>query len=662
MKSREVFHVDLETRSKANLRDVGVHEYARHPSTEILLFGGALDERPVFCIDLLKTQGKLDPRIANRLGDPNVLKTAFNSSFEVTVLREQYPELGIDHSQWLDVQSYAGSLALPQRLEDCARVFYGEDDPTLLKDTKGKNLINVFSKWRGAEKGFADPREEALREHWVDFTKYCAQDVALTRRLFNDLRPYAEHTYTAFEHRVWLTDQNINDRGIPVDMRYVELAMDYLAAYLKMRGEDAKRISGLDNPNSIQQLSAWLQTKGIKVDNLQKQTVKDLLAGDIDRDVAEVLRIRLESGAAGVKKFKAMLDRGGSDGRLRGEYRYFRASTGRWGGAGVQVQNLQRGIVGAKTVADTVKLLESLMDLVVAEETETIQFLYSNVVDAVGSTIRPSICAPEDQHFIVADYSSIETAVIGWLAGEKKILDLMHNGGDPYKDMATEVFSVGYDDVNKSQRTYCKPVVLGGVFGMGGAAYQKYAAGYGVELEEEEAYSIIRLLRGRYTAIKQLWDGLDFAFREVLSGGFNIEVPYRGLTLFRTDERFVFMRLPSGRCLSYPNARFNDEGQIVCDALREGKWCEVKLYGGRLAQNATQATARDLLANALVNAEAAGFEIVMHTHDEMIALEDIGDDEHSLDTLRKTMCLLPDWAEGIPIDASGFVSRRYLKD
>lgn len=694
-------HIDLETYSDVDLRAQGMYVYAEHPTTEILMVGAAYDDKEPVLFDT--TTDKPPQWLLDDLIDPTVDKLAFNAPFEMEILRNVWG-LDIQTDEWTDVMVLAKTLSFSGGLGMVGECVGIPQDARKL--SQGRALIKKFCGPKVKTEKHPHGRSTKLTdpEAWADFCGYCVQDVIAERAIYRKMQPFVKYTHPDGERYIWLLDQEINKRGLPIDSELVASAIEVYGKNLKGLLAAIKSITGLDNPNSVVQLRSWLATQGVAVDSLTKEVLRDvLLRPDLSSHVRQVLLLRQEASKVSPKKFSAFKKRTSVDSRLRGGFQFYGAArTGRWTGNGVQPHNLV-GPTAAFAAPDTPQLQRKLAQAIKAvkqQDCELLTILYPSVTDALVSTIRCAIAAPEGQRLRVADLSSIETVVIGWLSGCDRILDLFRTGKDAYKDFATEVFSVEYDDVTKDMRKFCKPPVLGCGFALGANGLAAYAQGFGMNLsqlfedgdkwlidglknpedqtadtlsEQEKAEGVGRRLvnvyRRSYPQVSAFWASLKFASFDALTNASGFS--RAGKITYEYIEPFLFCHLPSGRSLSYfkPEARMQEHPKFerpVKTLTYEGidqytrKWCRLTTHPGKLAENAVQAVARDLLAAGLQNADAAGFDIVGHVHDEILATTAEGGPD--VEGLINCMTDAPAWAEDMPIFATGWEGSFYLKD
>lgn len=644
-------HLDLETRSPADLAAVGPRRYARAPGAAVLLCAYAFDDGPVQVWEACK--GPMPRELEAALRDPHVLKWAHNAAFERAMLEDV---LGIPcpPEQWRCTQALALSLALPASLEACAEAL----GLPVRKDPAGKRLIKLFSQPHDAfgEPGFTPP--EAAPEDWRAFVDYCRRDVEVERAIHMAL---IDHDMPAHEWALWALDQRINDRGLPVDRALVDAALRVDAGNRERLMARAREITGLANPNSREQLLAWLSDQGVEAEALTRADVDELISREgLTPEALEMLSIRRQLARTSVQKFQALARATGDDGRVRGCFQFYGARTGRWAGRIFQPQNIARGAL------PTPEAMATAREAVLTGDAEFVGMAYDDdVTEVLASLIRPAIRAPEGRKLVVADYSSIESVMVAWAAGAGNMLDVFRDGRDIYKDFASRLFGVGYEAVTKKQRQFAKPAVLGAVYMLGARGLRAYAKNYGVELTDTEADRHIRTFREAYPAIPRFWARLaDAAFACAAKDGATARV---GAFLFRREGLWLFIDLPGGRSLAYrrPRIELVEGREAVCyDGVDNcaRKWGRLTTHPGKLTENIVQAIARDVLKAGLTRAAAdPGLAVVGHVHDEIIAEAD-ADDEPALARLIGHMTAPIGWCADAPIRAAGWEGCFYRKD
>lgn len=632
-------HIDLETYSEADLKKVGLYRYAADPSTKITLFGYAFDREPARVVDIYAGE-PLPGHVFAAMANPDVQKIAHNAMFERVVLRHVWG-IDIPPEQWFCTMIHARSLALPGALGLLTRAI-----GTSVQKIEDRTLIPRL----------CTPRYGGIAKNirlWPSFKEYNRIDVESEREAGDKL---ARFPMPPHEWRLWHLDQKINDRGMPIDMTFVELASNAIEDLVKEATDTVKLQTAMANPNSRAQWLSWLQTRDVKAEDLTAGTVDALRADeDVDPDVRSMLDLRKELASASVKKFET-LTRSVVDDRMRGAFSFAGAArTGRWSGKGFQPHNLPRGVL-------EVEELELARDLIERNDRAMVSTLWGEVSPVVASLVRTAIAAPPGRKIVAADLASIETVMGAWAAGCRPLLKVFEDGLDAYKDYATHLFHVEYHAVTKRQRKLSKPGMLGAGYGMGARGLQKYALQFGVVLTMDEAREHVRIYRTKYKAIVDFWEEIEQAAFSAIE---NRSTERAGEFQFRFCSPFLFIDLPSGRSLAYfkphlAEGRFGTEMRYLSGAEYNNKvW--LSTYGPKLFENIVQAISRDVLAGGLMRSDAAGMDIVLHVHDE-IAAEADEDDDQALPTLIECMTRKLPWCADAPIKAAGWEGKLYRKD
>ena len=640
--------IDIETYSEVDLPKCGVYAYAEHPSFEILLFAYAFDDEETQVVDL-KCGERLPPRVLDALTDPAITKTAFNAAFERTCIGHCLGKR-LDAAQWQCTAVQSAMLALPLSLEGVGEVLGIERK----KLKEGGDLVRYFSLPCKPTKANGQ-RTRNLPEHapekWQRFKEYCVRDVEAEREIRAKLQGYP---IPAKEQELYRLDQEINDRGIMVDPVLVARAIECDEQYRDKTTKRAYELTGLANPNSPAQLKEWLEGQGTEVDTLDKKAVRALLPG-AEGDVLEVLRLRLLMAKTSVKKYEAIRRSVCADGRVHGLLQFYGANrTGRWAGRLVQIQNLPQNHIPDLALA---------RDLVKAGRYADIEALYESTPNVLSELIRTAFVPRPGCRFIVADFSAIEARVIAWLAGEQWRLEVFEGGGDIYCASASKMFHVPVEKHGQNSHLRQKGKIAELALGYGGAVGALTAMGaLEMGLAEEELPLLVRQWREANPHIIRLWAQVENAAMTAVREKARVRL---GRLTFHCRSGMLFITLPSGRKLCYVKPRiqtnrFGGDG-LTYEGVGEGKkWTRIETFGGKLTENIVQATARDLLAEAMLRLRDAGFEIVMHVHDEAVLEVPIG---HSgVDEVCALMAEAPAWADGLPLRADGYECRFYQKD
>ena len=644
--------IDIETFSDIDLIKCGVYKYADSPAFEILLFAYSIDDGEINIIDLVNGE-ELPEEIAEAIKSDTVIKTAFNAQFERVCLSKY---LGLPEGEYLNPQSWyctavqAAELSLPSSLADVGAALGLERQ----KMTEGKELIKYFCvpcKPTKSNGGRTRNMPKDAPDKWTLFKEYCKRDVDVERQIAEKLKKYP---LSKSEHDLYVLDQRINDRGVLVDLEFARQAVKLNSIQSAVATEQAYTLTGLENPNSVAQLKEWLIENGVEIDSLSKKAVA-ALADETDGDIQEMLHLRLLMSKTSVKKYEAVMRSVCKDNRVRGMMRFCGASrTGRWSGQILQVQNLPQNHLPDLTLA---------RDIVKDGDFEMLDMTFGNVPNVLSELIRTVLIPKQNHRFIVADFSAIEARVLSWLAGEQWRLDTFRNGGDIYCASASQMFRVPVEKhgVNGHLRQKGKISELAcGYGGSVGALKNMGAVEMGVP--EDELQGLINDWRNANPHIVKLWTEVGNAAMKAIKEKTIVSL---GKLVFMYERGILFIRLPSGRRLSYIKPRigtnrFGGDSITYMGVGASKKWERLETFGGKLVENIVQAIARDLLASAMMNVANAGYDIVFHVHDEIIA--EAPDSQGSVDEMCKLMSINPDWADGIPLSADGYECEYYRKD
>ena len=676
--------IDIETYSPEPLAKCGVYRYSSHPDFEVLLFGYSADGGPVHVVDFTAGE-KLPDDVLSALTDTSVTKWAFNAQFERVCLSRYlgFPVgLYLDPASWKCTMVWSATLGLPLSLEGAGAVLGLEKQ----KLKEGKDLIRYFctpTKSRDGRLIRHYPSDDL--EKWERFKAYNLRDVETEMSIQQKLSkfPVSESEWVNYH-----LDQEINDRGIMLDMMMVRQAIRCNEQYKKTHMEQARELTGLENPNSPAQLKAWLSEKGINADSLSKAAVAELLehyrgprqvgrlvgerrssemtelsalggsegyaACDDAGEVELALSLRQELAKSSVKKYTAMETVVCSDNRARGLIQFYGANrTGRYAGRLVQVQNLPQNHLPD---------LEAARGLVRDGQFDTVELFYESVPVVLSELIRTAFIPKDGCRFYVADFSAIEARVIAWLAGENWRQKVFANGGDIYCASASQMFHVPVEKhgVNSHLRQKGKIAELAlGYGGSVGALKAMGALNYG--LTEDELKPLVDAWRRANPNIVQLWWDVDRAAAACVKE--HSETTTHGIR-FRYKSGMMFIYLPSGRKLVYVKPkmglnRFGNESVTYEGIGEQKKWLRLESYGPKFVENIIQGTARDILAEAMLRLNTAGYKIVMHVHDEVV-IE--APPDTSLEDICTVMGQTPAWANGLLLRADGYVCDFYKKD
>ncbi len=640
--------LDLETFSSVNLIKAGVYSYTSAIDFEILLFAYAFNEEEVQLIDLAQGE-KVPSQILTALTDVEITKMAFNANFERTAL-SKYLGIRLQPNAWQCTAVQSAMLGLPLSLEGVGQVLGLERQ----KLKEGKDLIRYFCTPCKPTK-VNDNRTRNLPCHalekWELFKSYCKRDVEVERDIRKKLSKYpiSEH-----EQMFYILDQEINDRGILIDTQLVQQAIACDMEHKEDTFAQAQRLTGIDNPNSVAQLKAWLFENGVKVESLSKKAVSNLVQ-ETDGDVEELLNLRLQLAKTSIKKYEAIERAICPDKRVRGLLQFYGANrTGRWAGRLVQVHNLPQ---------NHLKDLSLARDLVKKGRFIELELFYESVSTVLSELIRTAFIPSKGNRFMVADFSAIEARVIAWLAGEEWRMEVFKSHGKIYEASASQMFKVPIEEITKGSPLRQKGKISELALGYGGSVGALTAMGaLEMGLTEEELRPLVMSWRSANPNITKLWWDVDKTALKAVKGK---TTQVLGRLTFEYASGILFITLPSGRKLCYikPKIELNQYGRegITYEGIGESKrWCRINTYGPKLVENIVQAIARDLLAEAMVAVNAAGYPILMHVHDEIIIEERIG--KGALKEVCDIMAIAPSWAEGLPLRADGFECEYYKKD
>lgn len=648
--------IDIETYSSADLAECGVYRYAESEDFDILLFGYCIDGGPVSCVDIA-SGGTIPKEVMIALTDSGVIKTAYNAVFERTCIG-RWLGVHLDPSQWRCTMVAAARMGLPLSLQQCGDALGLEQG----KMTEGKALIKLFCK-PGKDGNRTMPIDRP--EEWEIFKRYNVRDVETEQQILAKVRRLWQPSW---EDDLYVADQRINDRGVRIDTDMAVKADDFNTRYVERLGEEAKAITGLDNPNSPTQLKQWLNSVcGVKVDSLNKKEMDGIKAGRSPRAM-RVLNLRKEMGKTSNKKYSAMLNCVCKDGRVHGLLQYYGAArTGRWAGRLVQLQNLPQNHLSS---------LGNARRLVKAGDLDEFELEYGNVTQVLSELIRTTFIASEGRTFHVCDFSAIEARVIAWMAGEEWVIDVFRHGGDIYCTTASQMFGVPVEKHgrNADLRAKGKIAVLALGYG-GGMAALEAMGGAKLGLTKDEERGIVSRWRDVNPHIVKMWHEVERAAISAITCGEEVRLHTGTNRLLTFSKRYgcLLVTLPSGRTLAYPRARYDtfeksygDEEMQTVEGIRyEGinqttkKWGLVETYGGKLVENIVQATARDILGQVILRAQANGLEIVFHIHDEVIVDAKPG---QTLEEVERLFSAPISWCADLPLKGAGYSTPYYLKD
>ena len=655
--------IDLETHSDIDLSKCGVYKYVESPNFEILLFGYSVDGGPVKVVDLACGE-KIPNEILDALTDESVTKWAFNSQFERICLSEYlrrfYPEKFVSYSikedsvsnylspiSWKCTMTWSAYLGLPLSLEGAGKVL-GLSEQKL---KEGKELIRYFcvpckpTKVNGGRTRNLPMHD---KEKWDAFVKYNARDVEVELSIQQRLKKYPVPDFIWEEF--WL-DQEINDRGIALDIEMAKNAVTFDEKCKEQLVAKIQDLTGIENPNSVMQMKAWLSENGIETESLDKKAVKELIAST-PSNIREVLEIRQKLAKSSVKKYQAMENAVCSDQRARGMFRFYGANrSGRWAGRMIQLQNLPQNHLPD---------LREARELVKTGNYKAMEFLYDDIPDTLSQLIRTAFVPKKGMKFVVADFSAIEARVLSYLAKEEWRSEVFKNNGDIYCASASAMFGVPVEKhgINSELRQKGKIAEL--ALGYGGSVGALTAMGaLDMGLEEEELQPLVDSWRSANPNIVQFWWSVDKCVKKTIKE--RVDTETHGIC-FSYKSGMLFITLPSGRKLSYVKPKigvnkFGSESVVYEGVGTAKKWEQIESYGPKFVENIVQAISRDILAYAMRTLSHSF--ICGHVHDELIieCSKDV-----SLDVICEQMGRTPPWISGLLLRADGYECDFYKKD
>ena len=663
MEKIESISIDIETYSDRDLKKCGVYKYAESPNAELLLFGYSINNGPVTVIDV--AQGEEVPEyILKALTDDNIIKWAYNASFERIFLsvwlKRNYPQYFVSYSidedtvsNYLDPSAWRCSLVwgavmgLPLSLKGIGAVLKLDEQ----KMSEGSDLIRYFCvpcKPTKSNGGRTRNLPEHAPEKWATFVAYNKRDVEVELSIKEKLKNFPVPEFLWDEYHL---DQEINDRGIGVDMKLVTNAITFDERSKGTISSQMKDMTDLENPNSVVQMKAWLAENGMETETLGKKAVAELMK-NAPESLAQVLALRQQLAKSSVKKYQAMENAVCDDGRVRGMFQFYGANrTGRWAGRIVQLQNLPQNHMGD---------LAEARELVRQGDYDSVEMLYDDIPDTLSQLIRTAFIPKPGYKFYVADFSAIEARVIAHLAGESWRADVFKNGGDIYCASAEQMFHVPVKKHGVNGHLRQKGKIAELALGYGGSVGALKAMGaLEMGLSEDELQPLVDAWRASNPNIVQLWWDVDTAVKTAVSMRTTSET--HGIKfVWRSGMLFVY--LPSGRRLCYVKPKMG-QNKFGGDSITyEGvgstkKWERLESYGPKFVENIVQAISRDLLMNAMKTLSHCF--ICGHVHDELI-IE--CKEEVSLEELCKQMARVPDWMPDILLRADGYITPWYRKD
>ena len=641
--------IDIETYSDVQLPKTGVYRYCESDNFEILLFAYSIDSQPVQVVDLACGE-TIPEEIIAALEDDTVIKWAFNAAFERICLSRflGYPTgTYLNPESWCCSMIWAATMGLPLSLEGVGAVLGLEKQ----KLTEGKDLIKYFCQPCAATKsngGRTRNRPFHAPDKWEAFKRYNIRDVETEMGIQHKLRKFPVPDEVWEEYHI---DQEINDRGVRLDMELVQQAIAMDTRSREELTAAMKDMTALENPNSVQQMKQWLSDNGIETDSLDKKAVTELLKEAPD-NLADVLTLRQQLAKSSVRKYQAMEKTVCSDGRARGMFQFYGANrTGRFSGRNIQLQNLPQNHLPD---------LSEARCLVRNGDFDGVELLYEDVPDTLSQLIRTAFIPRENALFYVADFSAIEARVIAWFAGESWRQQVFEKGGDIYCASASQMFKVPVEKHGINGHLRQKGKIAELALGYGGSVGALKAMGaLDMGLSEDELPALVDAWRQANPRIVEFWWAVDRAVMEAVK--YKHTTTDYGLT-FSCKSGMLFITLPSGRKLAYvkPKIGTNKFGGSCITYEGVGgtkKWERLDSYGPKFVENIVQATARDILCYAMKTLRYCS--IVMHIHDELV-IE--ADPKVSLDAICEQMGRTPPWAKGLLLRADGYTTPFYKKD
>lgn len=653
-------HLDFETFSKCNLPSVGHFRYGEDKSTEVLIASYCIDDGPVEGVDLTRPDGiKKMERLFDAVSKGAII-CSHNAQFERRIWEQRLKHWPIKPkpSQWSCTSARASAMSLPSSLESVG-VALGLQN---VKDPLGKQLIQKFS---NLQKDGSRIRSTDDPQSFKAFIDYCKQDTIVERNVDLILPELTQE-----EQRVFQLDYKINGIGVPLDIPLIHTAIEFIEETTRALERKAKKVTGVKT-SQRDKLLDWVRAEGGQMDTMQAAEVERVIADPETPDkVRRILENRMECTRAGTKKLQTMLNCVSKDGRVRGAFWYSSASTGRWGSSRVQFHNFQK--------PDDNYPQDEVLHLL---QNNGLELIYDRPLTAIAKSIRGFIKVPDGREMSVADYAAIEARALAWLADEKFLLEAFRNGEDVYIIMASKIFHIPYDQIDKAQRFFGKQTVLGAGYGMGVPKFIATCARFGVTITKKEAKRAINGYRRSVPKIAGspddrgylkggLWSDVERAcLRAVLNG--KVETLCDGkLSIFMdtlpNGFEVLYIVLPSGRRLCYPQPRVENMEKwgklrptLIFKSLHRYMWVDEETYGGKLVENIVQAMTRDLLAEGMVSVDKAGISIIGHVHDEVMGEADIG--EVDIREFERLVCTTRKWSKTLPNKAEGKTLFRYAK-
>ncbi len=702
--------LDYETKSDLDLIKVGLDAYSRHKSTRVLMAAFALDGGEIEIWEARK--GPPPQKLVDALHDPLVEKWAFNAQFE-RIITNRVLKIASPVKRWRCTMVMAYSQSFQGGLEDVGKQIGLPEDKQKLRE--GKRLVKQFTQpqkvtrnqphlWRDWE---TDPMD------WDAFVAYCVQDVAAERATRRRLSKYG---MPAVEWELYELDQIINDRGKPISRRFINAAITLYERRIADLTQRMADLTGLANPGSQPQLLPWLRARGYPFRDIRKDTIAKALAYNeaaaekfLHPDCVAAMKLRQWQSRTSPKKYYNMLERAGERSVLCFMLQFMGAQrTARWSGRGPQPQNLPST---PPFFDDDPLLIEMVNDMILELDEAALRLLTPEPMELLVGTLRSAFRAPDGYEFVCADLSSIESAMIAWLANCKPLLEVFKQGKDPYKFFGTVFYNKPYEEITGKERKFCKPPMLGCGYRLGGGNLNDdgqrtglwgYAENMGVDMPQSESHRAVKIFRGLFPEIPELWKALERGAERTLDRKVNTKV---GWLEFEYEKPYLKLILPTKRAIHYYQPKLTWEtvntgkktkkrappGIAYAESMflhgvapgewymgdetyqkrslsymgahqKTGQWTRIPTHGGRTTEQGTQGSAREVLTRGMLRAHKDTFRLVSHVHDELVALRRKGDNYHDLTRLIDHMKAAIPEMPGLPLNASGWTGPFYRKD
>ncbi len=637
----KTLYITIDTYCALDLSKVGLYKYAESTSFDILLIAYSEDGKGIKVVDIASGE-RIPEDLKCAIFDDSITKVAHNANFERVCLSSYFGRQ-LSAKSWRCTAAQCARMGLPRSLSGAA-VALGLKEP--YTESKRK-LMNIFCTEHTPSKGNgfrSRVKTSDAPNMWQQFKSFSVQD--LCNEIAIDKATAVGRAVVPFEAAVQELDSCINDKGVYIDRLFVDAAVKVDGDIRDRLFSEARRLTGLDNPCSSQQLTAWLSTKGIRAYTLSAASVDDMITRTSDKDVKRVLEIRKQLAKTSTSKYSAMLDVVCSDGRARGLFQYYGTLTGRWSSCLVQLHNLPRN--GSIDI-------EAARAAITFGDVDAIELEFGNVSDVLAQMIRAAFVAPEGKTFVVCDYSAIEARVLSWLAAEEWRLEVFRTHGKIYEATAAKLHGVDIEEITHGdpRRKHGKVAELSLGYQGGVAAMKGQAAKEGLTLSDEQIRDIVLRWREANKKIVELWSTLERTLQYIVANNSRAELP-KGMTA-EMIEGTLYVTLPSGRYLAYPGAKVSDKKVVY--AGKEDTY----LYGGKIAENICQAIARDCLAAAMLEIQGKYGDVVAHVHDEVVVEVDEEKADEALKGIVNVFSVSPSWAKGLPLTGEAFISKCYRK-